>query len=52
VDVYVVVAPEVNMREVGQAIQAEIARAMQEIVGMEVSTVNVHIQDVEPAGAA
>jgi uncharacterized alkaline shock family protein YloU len=52
VDVYVVVAPEVNMRDVGQAIQTEIARAMQEIVGMEVATVNVHIQDVEPAAAS
>ncbi|HEY4688663.1 MAG TPA: Asp23/Gls24 family envelope stress response protein [Anaerolineae bacterium] len=47
VDVYVVVLPDVNMYEVGKTIQAEIARAMKEIVGMEVTIVNVHIQDVE-----
>jgi uncharacterized alkaline shock family protein YloU len=49
VDVFVIVEPEANMREVGRMIQSEIARAMQEIVGMEVSTVNVHVQDVEAA---
>ena len=51
VEVHVVVASEVNMREVGQTIQAEIARAMKDIVGMDVAAVNVHIQDVEAAGA-
>jgi len=49
VDVYVVVQPEVNMRDVGQAIQVEIARAMKDMVGMDVAAVNVHIQDVEAA---
>ena len=49
VEVYVIVQPEVNMREVGKTIQSEIARAMKEMVGMDVSTVNVHIQDVEAA---
>jgi len=47
VDVYVIITPDANMREVGKAIQTEIARAMHEIVGMEVAEVNVHIQDVE-----
>jgi len=47
VEVYVVVGPDVNMREVGKAIQSEIARSMKEIVGMDVANVNVHIQDVE-----
>jgi len=51
VEVYVVVGPDVNMRDVGKAIQSEIARSMKEIVGMDVANVNVHIQDVEaPAG--
>ena len=47
VDVFVIVEPDRNLREIGQMIQSEIARSMQEIVGMEVVTVNVHIQDVE-----
>jgi uncharacterized alkaline shock family protein YloU len=48
VDVYVVVTPDTNMRDVARTIQTEISRAMQEIVGMDVATVNVHVQDVEP----
>ncbi|HLF27150.1 MAG TPA: Asp23/Gls24 family envelope stress response protein [Anaerolineae bacterium] len=52
VDVYVIVAPEVNLRDVGRTIQTEVARAMQEMVGMEVDTVNVHIQDVEASAGS
>ncbi len=48
VDVYVIVKPETNMREVATQIQSDIARSIEEMVGMQVSTVNVHIQDVEP----
>lgn len=51
VEVYVVVGRDVNMREVGQAIQSEIARSMKEIVGMDVANVNVYIQDVETSTA-
>lgn len=50
VEVYVVVTPDANMRDVGKTIQTEIARAMQDIVGMDVATVNVHIQDVATPG--
>lgn len=51
VDVFVIVEPDHNLREIGQMIQSEIARSMQEIVGMEAVTVNVHIQDVEAPAA-
>jgi len=51
VEVYVVVGTDVNMRNVGQAIQAEIARSMKEIVGMDVANVSVYIQDVETSAA-
>lgn len=46
VDLYVVVTPESNMRAVSQEVQTEVARTIQELVGMEVEAVNVHIQDV------
>lgn len=36
-----------NMLKLGQTLQAEITRAIQDITGMEVHAVNVHIQDVE-----
>ncbi|HJW84202.1 MAG TPA: Asp23/Gls24 family envelope stress response protein [Anaerolineae bacterium] len=47
VDVYVILKPDTNLRDVGRDIQAKIARSLQEMVGMPAASVNVHIQDVE-----
>jgi len=52
VDVYVIVTHDANMRQIGKEIQVEIARAMNQMVGMDAAAVNVHIQDVEPPPAA
>jgi uncharacterized alkaline shock family protein YloU len=46
VDLYVVVEPEVNMLELGRRIQAEVTRSIEELLGMDVREVNVHIEDV------
>jgi uncharacterized alkaline shock family protein YloU len=46
IDLYVVAEPEVNLLRLGQTLQSEVSRAIQDMVGMEVSAVNVHIQDV------
>ncbi len=46
VDLYITVYPDVNMRTVSQNIQTAVTRAIQDMVGMQVSAVNVHIQDV------
>jgi uncharacterized alkaline shock family protein YloU len=46
-DVFVVVRSDANFYETGQKIQQEVARAIHEIVGMEVQAINVYIQDVE-----
>lgn len=46
VDLYIIVAPNVNMRQVSQYIQLAVTRAIQDMVGMQVQAVNVHIQDV------
>ena len=45
-DLYIVVAPGVNIVEVGSTIQEEVASAIEEMVGMRVQEVNVYIQDV------
>jgi uncharacterized alkaline shock family protein YloU len=45
-DIFIVVKPEVNMFEVGQQIQHNVARSIKDIVGMDVESVNVHVQDV------
>ena len=47
VDLYVIVEPGVNMYNLGQAIQAEVTRAINDMVGVTVRAVNIHIQDVE-----
>jgi uncharacterized alkaline shock family protein YloU len=46
VKVYVMIEPGVNMLTVGRKIRAEITRALQEMVGVEVHAVDVHIEDV------
>ena len=45
-EIYVQAKPEMNMFEIGQNIQHEVARSFNEIVGLDVESVNVHIQDV------
>jgi uncharacterized alkaline shock family protein YloU len=51
VAVYLIVEPNLNVREVSRGVQAEVARAVQEMVGMDVLAVNVHIEDVAYPGA-
>jgi uncharacterized alkaline shock family protein YloU len=46
VDLYIVVAPGINIVEVGSTIQDEVASAIADMVGMRVQVVNVYIQDV------
>jgi uncharacterized alkaline shock family protein YloU len=46
VDVHVVTDPNASMLQIGHQIQTEVTRAIQDIVGMQVDTVNVHIEDV------
>jgi uncharacterized alkaline shock family protein YloU len=51
-DVYIVAATDVNMLELSREIQAQVTRAIHEIVGMAVQEVNVHILDVAERGAS
>jgi uncharacterized alkaline shock family protein YloU len=45
-DLHIIVSAEHSVREVSQAVRAEVARAMQEMVGMDVVAVNVTVDDV------
>lgn len=47
IDLYLVLANNVNVREVSRNVQAQVARAISEMVGMEVGHVNIHIEDIE-----
>ncbi|MBC7228705.1 MAG: Asp23/Gls24 family envelope stress response protein, partial [Thermoflexales bacterium] len=38
-----------NLLALGRQVQAEVTRAIQEMVGLDVEAVNVYIEDVVPA---
>ena len=44
---YLVLKPDVNIREVSRNVQAQVARAIQEMIGMEVGSIDIHIEDID-----
>ena len=46
-DLYIILENGVNFREVSRNIQNELTRAITEMVGMEVGSVNIHIEDID-----
>jgi len=46
-DLYVILESDVNIREVGRNIQIAVARAITEMIGMQVGDVNVHVEDID-----
>ena len=46
VDLYLVLQPGYNLREVGRAAQTAVKRAVEEMVGMDVLAVNIHVEDI------
>jgi len=51
VDVHLVAKPNVNLLELGQHLQAEVSRAINDMVGLVVREVNVYVEDVDMPGA-
>jgi uncharacterized alkaline shock family protein YloU len=51
-DLHVLVEPEVNLLELGRQIQHDTARAINDMLGMQVGEVNVHIEDVATSATA
>ena len=49
-DLYVILKNEVNIRDVSRTIQQKVARAISEMVGMQVGRVNIHIEDIDYPG--
>jgi uncharacterized alkaline shock family protein YloU len=47
VDLHLILLEEVNIREVSRNVQQNVTRAIQEMVGMEVEHVNIHIEDID-----
>ena len=46
-DLFVILQNDVNIRDVSREIQHKVARAISEMVGMQVGRVNVHIEDID-----
>jgi len=46
-DLYLILKQNVNVREVSRNIQHNVARAVQEMVGMDVGDINIHIEDID-----
>ena len=50
-DLFLILKENVNIREVSRNVQQNVARSIQEMVGMEIGEVNVHIEDIDFEGA-
>ena len=50
-DIYVILKNDTNIRDVSHSIQHDVARAISEMVGMQVGRINIHIEDIDyPTG--
>ncbi len=45
-DLYLTLRHDVSVREVSRKVQSEVARAIEEMVGMEVGRIDVHIEEI------
>jgi len=45
-DLHLVLALDSNVREVSRQVQSDVARAIEEMVGMNVKRIDVHIEDI------
>lgn len=46
VDLSIIAGPDISLLRLGRAVQYEVTRAIQNMIGMPVEAVNVHIEDV------
>lgn len=47
VDLYLILKKNMNIREVSRNVQLQVARALQEMVGMDIGKVEIHIEDID-----
>jgi len=48
-NLYLVLKQDINIREVSRQVQHNVARAISEMIGMQVGRVNIHIEDIDYA---
>ena len=47
IDLHLILKKEVNIRDVSRDVQEQVARAVQETVGMDVGAVDVHVENID-----
>ena len=46
-NLYLILKQHVNIREVSRNVQQQVARALQEMVGMDIGGIDIHIEDID-----
>lgn len=46
-NLYLVLKQDVNIREVSRNVQKQVARAIQEMIGMDIGGIDIHIEDID-----
>ncbi|NCP86928.1 MAG: hypothetical protein CO094_00130 [Anaerolineae bacterium CG_4_9_14_3_um_filter_57_17] len=46
-DLFVILQKDVNVRDASRNIQQQVARAIEEMVGMDIGHVNIHVEDID-----
>jgi uncharacterized alkaline shock family protein YloU len=49
-DIYLTVRAGFNLREVGRDVQKQVARAIQEMVGMDTVRIDIHVENIDYEG--
>ena len=52
VDLYLILESDTDVRAVCRKVQSEVARAIEDMVGMEVERIDVHVEDIHFQNAA
>ena len=46
-NLYLILKNDVNIREVSREVQQQVSRSLQEMVGMEIGEIEIHIEDID-----
>ena len=46
-DLYLILKKDVNIREVSRKVQEQVARSIQEMIGMDIGSIEIHIENID-----
>ncbi|HSO11490.1 MAG TPA: Asp23/Gls24 family envelope stress response protein [Anaerolineales bacterium] len=46
-NLYLILKQDVNIREVSRNVQTQVARTIQETIGMDIGNIDIHIEDID-----